>query len=99
MLVEHSDEGSDMSDLAPQLPELLLENHALPVGLRKTGRGTNRASASRVIMDSLYTGTWRYSFPFCGSYAWFVTWLQPKLESDWQRRHPDTARAKVTAWQ
>jgi len=58
MLVEHSDEGSDMSDVAPQLPELLLENHALPVGLRKTGRGANRASASRVIMDSLYTGTY-----------------------------------------
>ena len=96
MLVQQGSDGSDMSDVAPELPVMQLENHALPAGLRGTGRGVNRASARRLVMDSLYTGEWRFSFPFCSSYAWFVSWLQPFLESDWQRRHPQAAKAKVS---
>ena len=97
MLVQPQDDSSDMSDVAPDMPKLELDNHALPVGLRSTSsKRTDRNTAKRVVMDMLYSGAWRYSFPFCSSYAWFVTWLLPHLRSNWQGRHTETAAPKVS---
>lgn len=71
---------------SPALPELVLQNVALPAAARNSGR----RSYYNHVCELLYHGRWRFSMPFSTAHSWLAKFLQTSVMSDYQRRKCDS---------
>ena len=94
MLDVQEDDEAETAETSETLPDLSLNNVALPVNLRSNKQ--RRQQARHHIMDMLHDGTWRWGFPYSNHYQWFCRWLYGIVQTRAQQRQPAVSHHKVS---
>ena len=95
MIDDAEPEEAEVAGPSQPLADLGIENVALPVALR--GHKKNRTQARHRIMDQLYDGSWRWTFPFSNHFRWFGSWLVGSVQTPAQKTQPPASQHKVRA--